>query len=176
MVTLKKLDLFWRHSNCGIAIKIHTADAILRSKLLYGTESAQLLPSVLKRIETFQLKVLRKILRLDTTYVNRENTNAKVFEKANQDIIQEGKRKKVVPFIDAYKKFKMKRAGKIIKNQDSPIYKISFQSKKLNKWIFPGRRVGRPRRNWTEETIKEIWDHMRKDHDQDKYLAFNPAN
>ena len=90
----KKLDLFWRHSNCGVAIKIHTADAILRSKLLYGTESAQLLPSVLKRIETFQLKVLRKILRMDTTYINRENTNSKVFEEANNRSNEERKRKR----------------------------------------------------------------------------------
>ena len=61
----------------------------------------------------------------------------RVFEKANQDIIEEGKRKKVVPFIDAYKKLKLKRAGQIIKNQNSPIYKVSFQSKRLNRWIFP---------------------------------------
>ena len=50
MVTMKKLDLFWRHSNCNTAIKIHTAEAVLRSKLLYGPESAQLIPSVVKRM------------------------------------------------------------------------------------------------------------------------------
>ena len=49
MATMKKLDLFWRHSNCGIATKIHVAEAVLRAKLLYGLESAQLIPSVLKQ-------------------------------------------------------------------------------------------------------------------------------
>ena len=103
MITFKKLDLFWRHSNCGIAINIHTADAILSSKLLYGTESAQLLPSVLKRIETFQLKGLRKIFRMDTTYINRENTNGKVFEEADRKSNQDRKRKRIiVTFIEAY--------------------------------------------------------------------------
>ena len=63
MATMKKLDLFWRHSNCDIAVKVYTADAILRAKLLYGLESAQLIPSVAKRMETLQLKVLRKILK-----------------------------------------------------------------------------------------------------------------
>ena len=48
MAIMKKLDLFWRHSDCPIHIKVYTADAELRSKLLYGLESAQLIQSVLK--------------------------------------------------------------------------------------------------------------------------------
>ena len=66
MLTMKKLDLLWRSSGCDIAVKIQTADAVLRTKLLYGLESSQLLPSALKRLETFQLKVLRKMFKLDT--------------------------------------------------------------------------------------------------------------
>ena len=60
MATMKKLDTFWRHSNCDTAIKIHVADAVLRSKLLYGLESAQLIPSIAKKLDTFQLKALRR--------------------------------------------------------------------------------------------------------------------
>ena len=60
MATMKKLDIFWRHSDCPTHIKVYTADAVLRTKLLYGMESVQLIPSVLKKIETFQLKVCRK--------------------------------------------------------------------------------------------------------------------
>ena len=81
MATMKKLDIFWRHSNCDIAVKVYTADAILRAKLLYGLESAQLIPSVAKRMETLQLKVFRKILRLNTTNIDRENNNYSIFEK-----------------------------------------------------------------------------------------------
>ena len=61
-------------------------------------ESAQLLPPVLKRAETLQLKILRKILRLDTTYINRDNTNEKVYEEANKKLKEEGRKKKVVTF------------------------------------------------------------------------------
>ncbi len=55
MATINKLDLFWRHSDCPVYIKVYTADAVLRSKLRYGLESAAIMPSVLKKIETFQL-------------------------------------------------------------------------------------------------------------------------
>ena len=51
MATMTKLDLFWRHSNCPTRVKVYTADAVLRSKLLYGLESAQPIPSVLKKID-----------------------------------------------------------------------------------------------------------------------------
>lgn len=53
MIVMKKLDLFWRHSDCSAAIKIYTAEAVLRSKLLHVLESAQLIPSVAKRLDTF---------------------------------------------------------------------------------------------------------------------------
>jgi len=173
MVTMKQLDTFWRHSNCDTAVKIHTADAVLRSKLLYGLESAQLIPSVLKRIETFQLKVLRKILRMDTTYIDRRNTNQTVFDRANQQLKNEGKTKPVITFVEAYKKLKRKRANRIINKRGSPIYNISFHGGKLRKWVHPNRRVGRPRLNWTEETIKDIWDHIKKDDSRYRYTAFD---
>ena len=168
--------MFWRHSNCPIAIKIHTADAILRTKLLYGLESAQLIPSVLKRVETFQLKVLRKILRMNTTYIDRSNTNQHVFGTANRKMKEEGKSKTIVTFVEAYRKLKRKRAARIIKDPESSIYKVSFASNTLRKWVHPNRRVGRPRMNWTEETVKEIWDHLKKDHDTHRYTAFDGNN
>ncbi len=100
MATMKKIDLFWRHSNCDIAVKVYTADAILRAKLLYGLESAQLIPSVAKRMETLQLKALRKILRIHTTYIDRESNNNSIFDRTNQAIEEENtgtNKKQVIP-------------------------------------------------------------------------------
>ena len=91
---MNKIDLFWRHSNYDIAVEVYTADAILRAKLFYGLESAQLIPSVAKRMETLQLKVLRKCLRLNTTYIDRENNNHSIFESTNQAIEEENTGKK----------------------------------------------------------------------------------
>ena len=130
----------------------------------------------MKRLETFQLKVLRKILRNDTTYVDRRNTNQTVFDRANQKLEEEGKNTRVVTFIQAYKKQKRKRALQIIRKPDSATHKISFNGDKLRKWTFPRRRVGRPRASWAEETVKEIWDHLKKDHQRYKYKAFDEDN
>ena len=64
MVILKRLDIFWRHCDVKVSFKINALDAIIRAKLLYGIESAQLTPSLQRRIEVFQLKGLRKILKM----------------------------------------------------------------------------------------------------------------
>ena len=83
MAIMKRLDLFWRHSDCPVHIKVYTADAVLRAKILYGLESAQLIPSVLKKLETFQLKVVGEISKIDTTSINRVNSNISIFNRIN---------------------------------------------------------------------------------------------
>ena len=46
--------------------------------------------------------------------------------------------------------------------ENASIYNVSFEHGKLRKWIPKHRRVGRPRMNWTEEAINEIWDIVKK--------------
>ena len=79
-------------------------------------------------------------------------------------------------FVEVYQKSKRKRALKIITKTDSEIYKISFQGDTLRKWIHNKRRAGRPRQNWTEETVREIWDHIKKDNQQYRFTAFDGEN
>ena len=101
------MAIFWKQSNCTPRQKILVYDAVIRSKLLYGLESAELRPSDLNKIDTFQLKGLRQILKLKTTYtvrdtpqgpkpvILRENTNKRVFtiaNKVNKDEKQEHQR------------------------------------------------------------------------------------
>ena len=84
---------------------------------------------------------------------------------------------KVVPFVEAYRKLKMKRACRIISKPNSLIHNITFNGKRLRKWIHHGRRVGRPRMNWAEETVKELWDDIKKDMTGlIRFMAFDDSN
>merc|ERR1711966_616074 len=161
-----------------IHVKVYTTDAALRSKLLYGLESAQLIPSVLKKLETFQSKVLRKIFKIDTTYINRVNSNVSIFNRINTMMEQEGRRKRVISFVDAYNKIKRKKAIKVMNQENTSIYNVSFEHGKLRKWIHSNRRVGRPRMNWTEETINEIWDIVKRKNENERfrYTQFDEDN
>ena len=63
MATLKKLDMFWKHSECPRKFKLLVQDAVIRAKLFYGLESAEQTETEQRKLDTFQLKGLRKILQ-----------------------------------------------------------------------------------------------------------------
>ena len=48
-------------------------DAIIRSKLIYGLESAHLTETLKKKIDVFHRKGLRQIMKVLTTYGQKEN-------------------------------------------------------------------------------------------------------
>ena len=60
MATLKKLDLFWLHAQCPVKWKLLAHDSIIRSKLLYGLESAELTPDTLSKMDSFQFSSSRR--------------------------------------------------------------------------------------------------------------------
>lgn len=96
-VTWKKLDTFWKHSNTPTKIKIQIYDAVIRSKLVYGLESLQLTKAWQNRINAFQLKGLRKILRFKSTYIDRRQTNAKIYDTCTRIIQRTPKTRKPKP-------------------------------------------------------------------------------
>ena len=66
MISLKKLDLFWLHAECSVALKIQVYDAVIKAKLLYGLETTQLTGTSMDALDIFQLKGLIKMFK----YIN----------------------------------------------------------------------------------------------------------
>ena len=60
MTILKKLDIYWNKANPTVKQKLIVYDAIIRSKLLYGLESAPMNESVKHSLDIFQMKGVRK--------------------------------------------------------------------------------------------------------------------
>ena len=138
----KMLGGYWKHSNCTTRDKLNVYDAIVRSKLLYGLESAQLTIAQLNKINTVQLKGLRQILNMTTTFVNRANTNTKVIEKA-QDCQKDGKTIKL--FSEYYQHQRGKLIGHLIRQCDDDKEKFAaFQPEVPYPKKKPNRRVGKP--------------------------------
>ena len=87
------------------------------------------------------------------------------------------KKEKIIPFVEAYNKIKRKRACRIISKPNSLIHNITVNGNRLRKWIHNGRRVGRPRMNWAEEAVKELWDHTKKETTGlIRFMAFDDSN
>ena len=69
MTILTKLEIYWNKANPCIRRKLVVFDAIARSKVLYGLESTAMNETVKHSLDIFQLKGLRKILGLKTTFI-----------------------------------------------------------------------------------------------------------
>lgn len=63
---------------------------VVVSKLIYGLESLQLHKRTFNRIDTFQMRGIRTILNIPPTFVDREYSDDKVLETANELITDNG--------------------------------------------------------------------------------------
>ena len=62
-------------------------------------ETMNLTKGQMRRLDTFQLKGIRRILNLTTTFINRENTNEKIYQ-----IAEERSKKKIPRISERYQK------------------------------------------------------------------------
>ena len=88
-IILQKLHTFWRHSDCSTKFKLEVVQAILATYILYSLESAHLPKETLEQLDVFHRKALRTILHMDTTYIDRTNTNQEIYRRANEAIKNE---------------------------------------------------------------------------------------
>ena len=89
--TLNKLDMFWKKAPVSTTWKLRVHDAVISSKLLYGLESASLTNAEYERLESFQIRALRKMLGIKHSY-HSHVSNVVVMQRANQRIrLKEGK-------------------------------------------------------------------------------------
>ena len=156
---IEKLDKFWLHSVCPTRFKLQVQDAEIRSKLLYGLESAELNDAEVQKLDVFQLKGLRQILRKDTTYVNRANTNKVIYEEANTHLNKNtNNTKNIQPYSEVYHTRKLEMYVQILNSpDDDPIKQTTMDVDTLTSRTTSKRRPGRPKRDWTVETAKLFW-------------------
>ena len=156
---MNKLNVFWSKSNCPPKFKIQVFDAVVRSKLVYGLEATQLPKYLLNKLDSFQLKGLRKILKLDTTFINRSNTNQKVFQESsrlrNPDCVPG---KDVQPF-STYVRNKQQSLYKHIVRltDDDPLRQSTLEPSSSVPCIITNKRVGRPRGKWAWDVIESLY-------------------
>ena len=112
----------------------------------------------------------RKILHLKTTYIDRTKTNEDVYRIANNFWNDEEKldRKNVhvIPLSMMIKNRKCKLMGHLIRqnkrNPKDPMVQVTFEGKNIKPRTPAYRRVGRPKLQWTEETLAESWNRIKK--------------
>ena len=174
------MAIFWKQSNFTARKKILVYDSVIRSKLLYGLESAELRPSDLSKLDTFQLKGLRQILKLKTTYstvkneegqiipkILRENTNKRVYEIANEKLQESAsanpktKLKTIKKLSEYYEERKCILIEKLINSpQFDTVARTTFNPITLAPYFHGRKRRGRPNIQWADNALKTYWQNI----------------
>ena len=174
LTTAYKLKEFWKGCIAPLKWKLQVYNAVIVSQLIYGLNTIHLTDSCLQTLDTFQLRGLRQILRIEAAFFSGISHN-KVLEKANivmnsgdnLDITWEqfktekqGANVKIERLSILIKKKQNTLLGHLIRTdeQDGIMREVSIGTDplKVSRVTASKRRVGRPRQNWVVETRNRV--------------------
>ena len=179
MAILKKLDIFWGKARCNRSWKLRVFNAVITSKVLYGLETLEPTESAGRLLNTFQLKGLRKILKLHTTYIQRHNTNEYVYRRANETLNAPttGFDRKIKPLTEILEERKLKLLGHILRrDRNHPLHQATFSTTSALPRETEMRRVGRPRQFWTSNNMQKAWEVIRNTDPSAPQIPFDRYN
>ena len=98
-------------------------DAVTKFKMIYALETVHLTQAMMKKIDAFQLRCLRKILGLAPTFIDRRNTNHAVPQEcADIAFTNREDHKEISLFSEYYLCRKTKLLGHVLRApEDDPL-------------------------------------------------------
>ena len=164
MATWKRMHLFFNDARCPIRWKLIVYNSMIRSKLLYGLETVELSPALLTKLETFQIKGLRKILHMKPPFINRRNTNAEVYRRTREAC--ESRYNPTSSLVwnirQCITEKRIKLTGHILRTDASdPMRQVSFRRNSATPYTPAFRRPGRPRKNWLQTSLAMCWNKLK---------------
>ena len=112
------------------------------------------------KIDAFQLRCLRKILGLASTFIDRRNTNQAELKKCT-DIVSTHRKdhKQISLFSEYYLHRKTKLLGHVLRApEDDPLRQVSFEPNSGNRVDYGKLRCGRPKQNWRHFAKKTAYE------------------
>jgi len=163
MAMLNRLHISFRDGDSSTKRKLQVYNAVIRAKLMYGLESIMLNQSVLKALDAFQLKGLLTILKVTTAFINRAHTNEYAFSRTRQELDNPDD-PALQPLSAFHKSRRILLMAKIITLKDSdPSARVAFNPETLRPHGYGTRRVGHPRLNWVQCTLRDFWEAAKAD-------------
>ena len=106
------------------------------------------------------LRGLRSILILTHSFIDRTNTNEKIWKLANEKIKNpKTPYAQIFTFESTLMHRRIKFLGHLLRAENNdPTRAITFQPNTAKPAIIHKRRVGGPKQNWTWETLKLAWN------------------
>ena len=185
-VTCDKLKNFWSKTNCSYKWKHQVYNAIIVSQLTYRLSTVQLTPSMLNRLDAFQMRGFRYILKIEHSYYSRVS-NQEIYDKINiiynkgtdinitwQEFIAAehfDKPRTIVKLSDYVMRQQNKLLGHVIRADIlDPMRLPTINSRLETPGVF-WKRIGKPRLHWVKENCKWVYKNvLEKDWPTEKNL------
>ena len=130
--TCGQLKLLWSKANTSTKWKLQVFNAIIKTKLMYGLETIQPTQNEMDKIDAFQIKCIRRILRIPPTFIDRSQTNWTVRDTASQCNVD------MTRFSETWKMQKLKLFGHILRAQhNDPLRQVLFDYGTYSPRTFP---------------------------------------
>ena len=116
---------------------------------------------------------------IHTTFINRNNTNEFVFQKANEAVgsPHDGPLRKIIPLTEVLETKRLKLLGHILRRPRAhPQHQVTFASSLALPKVPLNRRVGRPGKNWTIENMRKAWETLQNVEPTHPNLPFDHWN
>ena len=72
---------YWKATNANVKWQLLIFDVVVRSKLWYSLETIHLTGAMLKKIDAFQMRWLRRILKIPSSFIDRRYSNRVVLQR-----------------------------------------------------------------------------------------------
>ena len=161
-------------------MKLLVFNAVITSKVLYGLETLEPTEAAGRLLDTFQLKGLRKILKLHTTFVQHNNSNDMCIE-ANETLNapSEGPGRQIKPLTKILEDRKLKLLGHVLRRDRQHRYTKLHSPQDLRSHGKPNTEdeaAGRPRQFWTTNNMSKAWEVVKTHDATEPQIPFDKNN
>ena len=156
--TLNKLDPFWKKVPISTTWKLRVHDAVIASKLFYGLESANLTSAECERLDSFQIKALRKMLGIRHSY-HSHVSNEVVMQRANQRIrLKEGST--ITKMFGKLVNRQIKFMAHLLRAKGDDLTKTCTINQNCFRISAGFKRTGRPRIEWYDQVMNACFNRL----------------
>ena len=158
--TWKRLKDFWRDGHLSLRERVLIYDSVVSSKLMYGMHVLPLRDDILHKLDTFFYRGLRQLLKVPSTYIDREYTNTYLLEKT-EELCNSGKsknKKQIIPISQRLIQRSIKELGEIYRLPLDDARRQATLTETNDANVPQKYRVGKPRIHWTLITMQRAWN------------------
>ena len=131
-----KLSSIWRSKIISLRTKLKLFESNVKSVLLYACETWKVTASIMKKLQTYTNRCLRRILNIRWPNIISNNT---LWQRTNQ-----------IPIQDEIRKRKWRWIGHTLRKENKEIAKQAFEFNPQG-----SRRRGRPKHTWMRTVLDE---------------------